>query len=90
VLRIEVLGPGCVRCETLERNVRSAVEEMGIAAEVTKVSDIKEIAARRVMMTPALSVDGRIVSSGHLLTPHQVKKLLGKLEPVRDNDTPGS
>jgi small redox-active disulfide protein 2 len=77
MLKIEVLGPGCVRCETLERNVRAAVEEMGVAAEVIKISEISEIAARGVLMTPGLAVDGRLVSSGHLLSVNQVKKLLG-------------
>ena len=77
MLKIEVLGPGCPKCETLEKNVQAAVQEMGIEAEVTKVSQIKDIAARGLLMTPALSVDGRVVSSGHLLSVHQVKKLLG-------------
>jgi small redox-active disulfide protein 2 len=76
MLKIEVLGPGCVRCETLEKNVRTAVEEMGIDAEVIKVSEISEIAARGVLMTPGLVVDGRLVSSGHLLSVNQVKKFL--------------
>ena len=77
MLKIEVLGPGCPKCETLEKNVRAAVQEMGIEAEVTKVSQIKDIAARGVLMTPALAVDGKVVSSGHLLSVHQVKKYLG-------------
>jgi small redox-active disulfide protein 2 len=77
MLKIEVLGPGCPKCETLEKNVQAAVQEMGIQAEVTKVSQIKDIAARGILMTPALAVDGRVVSSGHLLSVHQVKKLLG-------------
>jgi len=81
MLKIEVLGPGCVRCETLEKNVRAAVQEMGIEAEVTKISEIKDIAARRVMMTPALAVDGQVVSSGHLLSVIQVKKLLERGVP---------
>lgn len=78
MLKIEVLGPGCLKCRTLEKNVRVAVQEMGIEAEVTKISEIKDIAARRVMMTPALAVDGQVISSGHLLTVHQVKNLLEK------------
>lgn len=78
MVKIEVLGPGCARCETLEKNVRAAVQEMEIEAEITKISQIKDIAARRVMMTPALAINGRLVSSGHLLTVHQVKKLLEK------------
>jgi len=78
MLKIEVLGPGCVRCETLEKNVRAAVQEMEIEAEVTKVSEIKEIAARGVLMTPGLAVDGQLVSSGHLLSVNQVKRLLDR------------
>ena len=76
MLEIEVLGPGCARCETLERNVRTAVQEMGIEAEIRKVSEIKEIAARGILMTPGLAVNGQVVSSGHLLSVNQVIKLL--------------
>jgi small redox-active disulfide protein 2 len=76
MMKIEVLGPGCVKCRTLDENVRAAVEEMGLDAEVTKIEAIKDLAARGVLMTPALSVDGVTVSSGHLLSVRQVKNLL--------------
>ena len=76
VVKIEVLGPGCPKCRTLEKNVREAVEEMGLDADVRKVEAIKDIAARRVLMTPALAVDGETVSMGHLLSPFQVRKIL--------------
>lgn len=75
-MKIEVLGPGCKRCHTLEENVQAAVREMGLDAEIAMVSDIKEIAARGVLMTPGLVVDGKTVTSGHLLSVHQVKKIL--------------
>jgi small redox-active disulfide protein 2 len=82
MLKIEVLGPGCPKCRTLEKNVREAVEEMGVAAEVTKVENIKELVARRIMMTPGLAVNGETVSTGHLLSVHQVKKILDeRLQP---------
>lgn len=79
MLKIEVLGPGCPKCQLLEKNVRVAVEEMELDAEVTKVSDLKEIASRGVLMTPGLVVDGKVVSSGHLLSVIQVKKRLEEL-----------
>ena len=75
-MKIEVLGPGCARCRTLEKNVREAVEEMGLDADVQKVEAIKDIAARGVFMTPGLTVDGEVVSTGRLLSPLQVKKIL--------------
>jgi small redox-active disulfide protein 2 len=80
MLKIEVLGPGCPKCQLLEKNVRAAVEEMELDAEVSKVSDLKEIASRGVLMTPGLVVDGKVVSSGHLLSVIQVKKRLEGLE----------
>ena len=76
MLKIEVLGPGCPKCRTLEKNVRTAVEEMGLEAEILKVEAIKDLAARKIMMTPGLAVDGETVSTGRLLSPHQVKKIL--------------
>lgn len=76
MMKIEVLGPGCKRCHTLEENVRAAVGEMGVDAEIVMISDIREIAARGVLMTPGLAVDGQTVASGHLLSVNQVKKLL--------------
>jgi small redox-active disulfide protein 2 len=81
MVKIEVLGPGCMKCRTLDQNVRAAVEEMGLEAEVTKVEAIKDLAARGVLMTPALAVDGTMVSSGHLLSVRQVKNLLEEKLP---------
>ena len=77
MLKIEILGPGCPRCQTLEKHVRAAVDELGIQAEVTKITDLNEIAARGVLMTPGLCVDGKVVASGHLLSVNQVKNILG-------------
>jgi small redox-active disulfide protein 2 len=81
MVKIEVLGPGCMKCRTLDKNVRAAVEEMGLDAEVTKIEAIKDLAARGVLMTPALAIDGKMVSTGHLLSVRQVKKLLEEKVP---------
>ena len=76
-MKIEVLGPGCTRCETLLENTRRAVEQAGIAAEVVKVSDIAEIGRRGVMITPALVVDGELKAAGEVLEPAAIIALLG-------------
>jgi small redox-active disulfide protein 2 len=70
-MKIQILGTGCPKCKT-----EKAVQELGLAAEVVKVTDIKEIMAFGVMMTPALAIDGVVKSSGHLLSPEQIKKLI--------------
>jgi small redox-active disulfide protein 2 len=66
---IEVLGPGCANCQRLEANVREAVAEAKIDAEIVHVTDYAEIAQRGVMSTPGLVIDGRVVSTGKVPTP---------------------
>jgi len=63
---IEVLGPGCANCQRLEKNAREAVGMAGVEAEVRHVTDYREIAARGVMSTPGLVIDGRLVSTGRI------------------------
>ena len=57
-MKIQVLGPGCRKCAEAEKNVRQAVAEAGVDAEVVKVSDIQEIMSFGVLSTPAVAVDG--------------------------------
>lgn len=66
---IEVLGPGCNNCQKLEANVREAVAQAGIEAEVRHVTDYAEIASRGVMSTPGLVIDGSVLSAGKIPTP---------------------
>ena len=75
-MKIEVLGTGCPKCETLTKNVEAAVRELGIQATGEKVTDIVEIANRGVMLTPALSVDGALVLVGKVATVEELKRLL--------------
>jgi len=74
---IKVLGSGCSKCKKLEENVRKAIAEKGIDAVVEKVTDLKDIMAYGVMMTPALVIDEKVVSAGKLLSVSDITKLLG-------------
>ena len=74
-MKVEILGTGCPKCEQLVRNAKTAIEQMGLDAVVSKVTDIAEIANRGVMMTPALSVDGDIKLVGKVATPEELKTL---------------
>ena len=75
-MKIEVLGTGCPKCEQLADNVKAAVSELGIAAEVVKVTDILEIADRGALMTPALCIDGEIKLAGTASGVEEIKALL--------------
>jgi small redox-active disulfide protein 2 len=74
--KIQILGTGCAKCNTLADNARAAVESLGIVAEFEKVTDIKNIMACGVMSTPALRIDGQVVSQGKTLKAEEIAKLL--------------
>lgn len=75
-MKIQVLGTGCSRCNMLEANVRAAVAESGSDAVVEKVSDLDAMMDLGVMITPALAVDGKVVSAGKVLTKEQVLSII--------------
>jgi small redox-active disulfide protein 2 len=74
--RVKVLGSGCARCNQLEAAVKAAMQQLGMEPCVEHVTDFAQIAAYGVMTTPALVIDGRVVSAGRVLKPEDVVKLL--------------
>jgi small redox-active disulfide protein 2 len=77
-MKIEILGVGCPKCKATEKNVRKAVDDLGIQAEIVKIDDLQEIVNRGVMMTPAVFIDGQAKIVGHVPSPNEIKKLLQK------------
>jgi small redox-active disulfide protein 2 len=74
---VEVLGPGCQKCQYVEKVVREVIRERGIDAEVRHVTDDGEIVSRGVLSTPGLAIDGVVVLSGRVPTREQVAGWLG-------------
>ncbi|UCF18800.1 MAG: TM0996/MTH895 family glutaredoxin-like protein [Gemmatimonadota bacterium] len=79
-MKIEVMGPGCLKCEATERNARTALVELGLDAEVEHIYDVREYVRRGVTITPALAVDGEVKVAGHVPSVKELKGLLGRLE----------
>lgn len=75
-MNIKVLGGGCSKCETLLENTKKAVQEKGIEAEIEYITDFSVIAGYGIMSTPALMIDGKVVSTGCVLNEKQIGKLL--------------
>ena len=74
--KIQILGTGCPKCKMLMENAEKAVRELGIQVEISKVDKIQDIVKMGVMMTPALAIDGTVKSSGKVLSPDDIKKML--------------
>jgi len=77
-MKIEILGVGCPKCKQLTANAQAAVKELNMQAEIGKVVDIDKITEYGVMMTPALAIDGTVVSAGRVLSKDEIKKILAK------------
>ncbi len=78
-MEIKVLGPGCANCNTMEQLAKTAVKELGIEAEIEKVSEIQEI-MRYTMSTPGLVINGKLKHSGKPLPGIEKVKALIKEE----------
>ena len=72
MLTIKVLGSGCANCKKLEAVTRQVVEQMGIPAEVIKVTEYPDIMAYNVMSTPGLVVNEKVVSTGRIPSPAEI------------------
>ncbi len=73
---IEVLGPGCQKCQVLYQHAEQAAKELGIEFEIKKVTDISAIMGYGVMSTPALVVNGELKLSGRIPSAAQLKGFL--------------
>lgn len=75
-MEIKVLGTGCPKCKTLEKNTHDAVVELGLDATISKVEDIVEIMSYGIMSTPALVIDEKVVMKGRVPSTEEIKNIL--------------
>ena len=72
MLSIKVLGPGCARCVEVAQLAQKAVNTLSVDARVEKVTDISEIAKFRILATPGLVINDKVVSAGRIPTLAEV------------------
>lgn len=75
-MKIQILGTGCPKCNQLYQNAQLAVAESGVDAAVEKVTDLNDIMAFGVMVTPALAIDGQVKTSGKVPSTDDIKKMI--------------
>lgn len=84
---VKVLGSGCAKCRALEDSVRAALAELGMDTAIDHVTDFAQIAAYGVMTTPALVVNGKVVSYGKVLKKEEARALLQEVDGRRRSGT---
>ncbi|MDO9055963.1 MAG: thioredoxin family protein [Sulfuricurvum sp.] len=75
-MKIEILGTGCTKCKALEEATKQAVALSGKFAQIEKVEDIMKIMEYNVISTPGLVIDGKVVSTGKLLSVAEIVDLI--------------
>lgn len=80
-MQLLVLGPGCTKCKKLAEITDQAARELGLEYRLEKVSDLNQILALRVMLTPALVVDGTVKVTGRVPSLEELKQILGAARP---------
>ena len=76
---VKILGSGCTKCNQLEAATKEALEQLGMDTTVDHITDFSQIATYGVMTTPALVVDGKVVSYGKVLKTEEVVSILQKV-----------
>ena len=76
---VKVLGSGCAKCNQLEAATKAALEQLDMDTSIDHVTNFSQIAAFGVMTTPALVVDGKVVSYGKVLKTDEVVKILRRV-----------
>lgn len=61
---IKVLGTGCANCKTTLKLIEETAAARGVAVQLEKVEEIKDIMSYGVMSTPGVVVDGKVVHAG--------------------------
>jgi small redox-active disulfide protein 2 len=78
MLNIKVLGPGCNNCHLVEEAARAAVTELGLKADIVKVTDRAEFARYNLLATPGLVINEKLVAGGRIPNVEEVKVLIGR------------
>ncbi len=81
-MKIKILGSGCKNCVMLAENASQAAKELGLDAQVEKVTDLEAIVSYGILRTPALVVNEKVMSFGRVLSPAEIAKLLQKAGDV--------
>ena len=76
MIKIQILGTGCPKCKKLTENAEFAAKDLGIEYQLEKVTQINDIMAMGVMLTPALAIDGDVKVTGKVLSPEDIKVML--------------
>lgn len=75
-MEIKVLGPGCAKCQSLEKTVKDVVTALKLDIKVEEIKDMKQIMQYPILMTPGLVINGKVVMSGKVPSKAEVERYI--------------
>ena len=80
MIKIQILGMGCPKCNKLYAAADAAAKELGVKYEMEKINDINKITDMGVMMTPAMAINGKVKFSARIPATQELKKIISEAE----------
>lgn len=80
MIKLEVFGIGCPKCQATEKNAAEALRQLGLEGEVKLVKDQLQIIKKGIISTPALAINGDVKAMGRI---PQVKEIVNWLSEKR-------
>ena len=82
---VKILGKGCPNCKRLEKITRDVLDDLGIEATITKVTDLQAIMNYDILSTPGLVIDEKVVSSGRVPSKAEVSTLIAHARSLAES-----
>ncbi len=89
MLNIKILGPGCYNCERLKQATIEALEMLGVEATLQHITDYNEFIKYRLLFTPGLVVNEKLVAAGWVPSPEDIVALLTSVLNGTEQAAPG-
>lgn len=86
-MKIQVLGSGCPKCQTLHKNVQDVVGKLGLNTEVEYSTDIAEIVRLGAMSSPVFAIDGVVMAAGKVPANDEIEKMIIENCPSENKNT---
>jgi small redox-active disulfide protein 2 len=73
---IKVLGTGCANCRSTIALIEQVAKSKGVAVDIQKVEELRDIMGYGVMSTPGVVIGGKVVHAGGIPTRDKIEQWL--------------
>ncbi len=74
---IKVLGTGCTNCRNTIALIEQVAKARGVAVQLEKVEELRDIMGYGVMSTPGVVINGKVVHAGGVPSREKIEQWFG-------------